>query len=71
MLIVHGEEDMAYRDAQKLFSALRRLDRPAQLASYAGEGHVIYEWRRAAAADAARRMVEFYRRHLGNPATRK
>ena len=67
LLIVHGDKDMSYRDAEKLFSALRRLDRPAEFASYGGEGHVIYEWKRAAAADAARRMVEFYRRHLGDP----
>jgi dipeptidyl aminopeptidase/acylaminoacyl peptidase len=67
LLIVHGTDDEAYHDAQKLFTALRRLDRPAQLASYAGQGHVIYEWNRASAIDAARRMVEFYRKHLGDP----
>ena len=70
LLLVHGDQDMAYHDAQKLFTALRRLDRPAQLASYAGQGHVIYEWNRPSAIDAARRMVEFYRRHLGDPASR-
>ena len=70
LLIVHGDDDDAYHDGLKLFSALRRLDRPAQLASYAGQGHVIYEWNRSAAIDAARRMVEFYRRHLGDPAAR-
>lgn len=67
LLLVHGEADNAYRDAQKLFAALRRLDRPAQLASYAGQGHVVYEWARPSAVDAARRMVEFYRRYLGDP----
>jgi dipeptidyl aminopeptidase/acylaminoacyl peptidase len=71
LLIVHGTADEAYDDGQKLFTALRRLGRPAQLASYAGQGHVVYEWKRAAAMDAARRMVEFYRKHLGDPATRK
>lgn len=64
LLIVHGDEDMAYHDGVKLFSALKRLERPAQLASYKGEGHVIWNWRRKNAADAARRMVEFYDRHL-------
>lgn len=68
LLIVHGTEDMAYHDAGKLFSALRRLGKPAQLASYLDQGHVISSWRRASAIDAARRMVEFYRRHLGDPA---
>jgi dipeptidyl aminopeptidase/acylaminoacyl peptidase len=55
---------MAYHDGVKLFSALKRLDRAAQLASYEGEGHVIWNWRRKNAADAAGRMVEFYDRHL-------
>ena len=70
VLIVHGTEDMAYHDAGKLFSALRRLGKPAQLASYLDQGHVISSWRRSSAIDAARRMVEFYRRHLGDPAPR-
>ncbi len=70
VLIVHGTEDMAYHDAGKLFSALRRLGKPAQLASYLDQGHVISSWRRSSAIDAARRMVEFYRRHLGDPASR-
>jgi dipeptidyl aminopeptidase/acylaminoacyl peptidase len=65
LLLVHGTEDMAYHDAQKLFTALRRLERPAVLASYEGQGHVIYEWNRESAKDAARRMVEFFRKHLG------
>lgn len=68
VLIVHGTEDMAYHDAGKLFSALRRLGKPAQLASYLDQGHVISSWRRTSAIDATRRMVEFYRRHLGDPA---
>ncbi len=65
VLIVHGTADMAYHDAGKLFTALRRLRKPAQLASYLDQGHVIHLWRRASAVDAARRMVEFFRRHLG------
>lgn len=71
LLIVHGGEDMAYHDAQKLFTALRRLERPAQLAIYAGQGHVIREWKRSSAVDAAKRMVEFYRKHLGDPAAQR
>ncbi|HEX3235868.1 MAG TPA: prolyl oligopeptidase family serine peptidase [Gemmatimonadales bacterium] len=64
LLIVHGDHDAAYHDGQKLFTALQRLGRPAEFASYAGQGHVIYEWTRAAAVDAARRMVAFYGKHL-------
>jgi dipeptidyl aminopeptidase/acylaminoacyl peptidase len=67
VLIVHGTKDDAYIDAGKLFSALRRLGKPAQLASYQDQGHVIYEWKRASAIDAAQRMVAFYRKHLGDP----
>ncbi len=65
VLIMHGTADMAYHDAGKLFTALKRLGKPAQLASYLDQGHVISLWRRASAVDAARRMVEFFRRHLG------
>ena len=68
VLIVHGTADMAYHDAGKLFTALRRLGKPAQLASYQDQGHVISSWKRESAVDAARRMVEFYRRLLGTPA---
>ncbi|HEU4589179.1 MAG TPA: prolyl oligopeptidase family serine peptidase [Gemmatimonadales bacterium] len=68
LLIVHGDADPAYHDGQKLFSALRRLDRPVEFASYAAQGHVITEWTRSAAVDAAQRMVGFYRKYLGDPA---
>jgi dipeptidyl aminopeptidase/acylaminoacyl peptidase len=67
LLLIHGDKDMAYHDAQKLFTALRRLDRPVQLATYAGMGHVIYEWTRPNAVDAARRIVGFVQDHLGEP----
>jgi dipeptidyl aminopeptidase/acylaminoacyl peptidase len=67
LLLIHGDEDMAYHDAEKLFSALRRLNRPAQLARYEGQGHVVYEWQRASSVDAARRIVDFLRVHLGDP----
>ena len=69
VLIVHGTKDDAYSDAGKFFSALRRLGKPAQLASYQDQGHVIYEWRRASAIDAAQRMVESYRKHFGRLCT--
>jgi dipeptidyl aminopeptidase/acylaminoacyl peptidase len=69
MLLVHGDKDMAYHDAQKLFTALRRLNRPVQLASYGGMGHVIYEWTRPNAVDASRRILEFVKKHLGEPPT--
>jgi len=64
LLIVHGTDDMAYHDAEKLFSALNRLDRPGEFASYGGQDHVVHQWYRPSAIDAARRMVEFLDRHL-------
>jgi len=36
-----------------------------QLATYADMGHVISEWSRPNAVDAARRIVTFVRDHLG------
>ena len=66
LLLIHGDKDMAYHDAQKLFTALRRLDRPVQFATYGGMGHVIYEWTRPNAVDAARRIVGFVQDHLGD-----
>jgi dipeptidyl aminopeptidase/acylaminoacyl peptidase len=68
LLILHGDADNAYHDAMKLFSALRRLDRPVEFATYHGQGHVVYEWTPPNAIDATRRMVTFYRRQLGDPA---
>lgn len=66
LLIVAGEKDSAvpFEESKRLFVGLRRLERPAQLAVYPGEGHVISDWSVAHAADVSRRMVEFLRRHL-------
>lgn len=64
LLLIHGDQEAAYVDAGKLFSALRRLGREVELASYAGEGHVVSDWSVANAVDAARRMLEFLRGHL-------
>ncbi len=69
MLIMAGEGDgvVPYAQSKQLFVGLRRLERPAQLALYPGEGHAIDGWSIAHAADASRRMVEFLRKHLGEP----
>ena len=65
LLLVHGDEDATFYDAEKLFSALRRLDREVELAVYHGQGHVIRNWNQAHAIDATRRMLDFFDRHLG------
>jgi dipeptidyl aminopeptidase/acylaminoacyl peptidase len=66
LLLIHGEKDGAcpVADAQKMFSALRRLDRVAELAIYAGEGHVPGRWSLANAVDAANRMIGFLQMHM-------
>jgi dipeptidyl aminopeptidase/acylaminoacyl peptidase len=70
LLMLHGEADNTcpVEDARKMFNALKRLDRTAQLATYAGEGHVVYEWSTANAVDGTSRMLEFLDRHLKRPA---
>ena len=65
LLLVHGDQDSAYHDAEKLFTALRRLDRDAQLSIYHGQGHVVSDWNQSNAADAASRIVSFFDKHLG------
>ena len=68
LLIIHGRDDGAcpvQRRRDDVQSALKRLGRTAQLAVYEGEGHVIYDWEPKQAIDAAERMLDFLRRHLG------
>lgn len=67
LLILQGVDDFALPDAQRMYTALRRLGRRADLALYVGSGHVIRDWPRANAIDASKRMVSFVREHLGEP----
>lgn len=67
MLILQGSDDTFMTDAEKMYSALKRLGRPAELAIYRGGGHYIGEWYLSNAADAVERMMAFYRKHLGEP----
>lgn len=67
LLIVQGVEDPGFSDAQKMYTALKRLGRSAQLALYPGSGHIIGVWPRANAIDASKRTVAFFREHLGDP----
>jgi len=65
LLIIHGESDaIPVEEARKLFGALKQLDRTAQLATYAGEGHALSFWKLADGADVSRRIVEFVGRYL-------
>lgn len=64
LLLIHGDKDWQARDTPKMFQALKRLGKTAELATYAGEGHVVDNWSRINAEDAARRIVEFLERYL-------
>jgi acetyl esterase/lipase len=66
LLLIHGGADRTcpVQDAEKMFNALRRLGRTAQLAVYEGEGHVPFTWELKNATDATRRMLDFLARHM-------
>jgi dipeptidyl aminopeptidase/acylaminoacyl peptidase len=65
LLLIHGEKDWLAKDTIKMFHALKRLGKTTQLATYAGEGHVVSDWSRPNASDAARRIVQFLERYIG------
>ena len=66
MLILQGTEDsVGSREATKLYAALRRLNRPVELALYEGGGHAPSAWITPHAIDQAARTLEFLKRHLG------
>jgi dipeptidyl aminopeptidase/acylaminoacyl peptidase len=50
--------------AEKMFNALKRLGRTAQLALYEGEGHVPGTWSLVNAVDATQRMVDWLTTHM-------
>ncbi len=66
ILLIHGREDAGcpVSEAEKMFVALKRLGRAAQLAVYEGQGHVVSEWEVKPAVDAADRALDFLKRHL-------
>jgi dipeptidyl aminopeptidase/acylaminoacyl peptidase len=69
LLLIHGEKDgrCPVIEARKMFNALDRLDREAELAIYAGENHVLGFWSPANEVDASERMLDFLSRHLHEP----
>ncbi len=66
LLLIHGEDDPACPviEARKMFAALKRLKREAELAIYPGQGHVMLEWNQASALDGTIRAVSFFNKHL-------
>jgi dipeptidyl aminopeptidase/acylaminoacyl peptidase len=66
LLLVHGEQDTTcpYQESQKMFVALRNLERDAEFLLYARGGHVIMEWPLEDAVDVTERILEFLDKHL-------
>ena len=66
LLLVHGKKDdtCPVEGAEKMFNALKRLGRTAELAVYDGEGHVPGDWSLVNAVDATQRMVDFLEKHM-------
>jgi dipeptidyl aminopeptidase/acylaminoacyl peptidase len=65
LLLIHGKKDETcpLEGAEKMFNALKRLGRTAELAMYDGEGHVPGTWSRVNAVDATQRMVDWLARY--------
>jgi len=68
LLLIHGENDTTYPvgEAQKMFTALKRLGKEVDLAIYKNEGHVIYKWSYINAIDAVSRIIRFFDLHLSS-----
>jgi dipeptidyl aminopeptidase/acylaminoacyl peptidase len=66
LLMIKGDQDDfgEVQDSQRMFTAMRRLGKTAQLAVYPGEGHELKLWSVAHAADAAQRIASFVEKHL-------
>lgn len=69
-LIIHGKKDdtCPVEGAEKMFNALKRLDRTAELALYDGEGHVPGDWSLVNAVDATQKMVDWLEKYVKSPA---
>jgi dipeptidyl aminopeptidase/acylaminoacyl peptidase len=67
LLIMQGGDDWLRPQSETLFAALKRLDKPAQLAIYEGCGHWIAAWPKAQAIASTERILEFFGRHLAKP----
>ncbi|HEY7114353.1 MAG TPA: prolyl oligopeptidase family serine peptidase [Thermoanaerobaculia bacterium] len=72
-LLIHGKKDETcpVEGAEKMFNALKRLDRTAELALYDGEGHVPGDWSLVNAVDATDRMVKWLEKYMPPKAAAK
>ena len=69
VLIMHNDKDEAveFHEGRNLYMAMRRLQKPAWLLNYEGEGHFI--WNPAAQRDWSRRMLQFFDHYLKDAGT--
>jgi dipeptidyl aminopeptidase/acylaminoacyl peptidase len=69
LLLIHGKKDdtRPVEDAEKMFNALKRLGRTAQIAVYDGESHVPGTWSLVNALDATQRMVDWLEKYMSPP----
>ena len=70
LLLIHGKKDEVcpVGESEKMFNALKRLGKTAQLAVYEGEGHVPGTWSFVNALDATHRMVDWLQKYM-SPST--
>ncbi|MBC8102373.1 MAG: S9 family peptidase [Cytophagales bacterium] len=66
VLLIHGGADRTVGPqlAAEVFVGLRRLGKTAEFARYAGEGHAVDRWSAASREDYARRVLDWFDRHL-------
>ncbi len=64
LLLIHGKLDGAYPEAGKMFSALKRLNKSVELVVYNKGEHLLNEMPRDDHIDAAKRIIDFFERHL-------
>jgi dipeptidyl aminopeptidase/acylaminoacyl peptidase len=66
LLLIHGSNDdgSPVEGAEKMFIALKRLNKTAQLAIYEKEGHTVDNWSLAKAVDATERILKFLNTYL-------
>lgn len=66
LMIVHGGNDYTCPvvDAERMFSAMNRLGKTAELAIYDKEGHTVEDWSLDKAIDVTKRILTFLETYL-------
>jgi len=67
LLLLHGENDKGCKggtESIKMFMALKRLNKRAELLLYPNEGHTPIMWSKSNAIDVSQRVLDFFDRHL-------